>query len=544
MHSATLALTWQTWGRHRWLLLSLTAGFVGLIGLQRLLPQSVMISEFGVFITTIPLGFMFIFVAYAFSHAEIGAGVKASSFPAWMFTLPVRTSLLVLWPMLWAALALSATWVAAAHWVFRAAGLDVPLWWPAFGLAATMAWLQAIDWSPLGLFSKLLAIGAVLAGLWASLWTVMMHAAPDDPLCYLVLAFLPAAYGVALAGVSRARHGQHLGGFSWRLPAGGARFQRALSPIRQRPRFRSPAWAQFWLEWRRTGVLLPALVCCWILLLCAFIPFSHGETITGAFLVTHMYLLPAFAPLVGTVLGKTEVWSRQFRLTNYAAGRPLTSGGLAAAKLQAIAVGFGAAWSLLVLSSLAWLLLRAGGTEWINLKYSWERALQLTEPEKAYAIIILAVISLVGGTCFQLLGHLFAGLCGRVWIFACTILFYMVGIPNLAVIDSWLNQSHRDVHDAYHDRWILLTGIAVGLKLLAAVWVGRTVLRRRLAGPRFLGNIVGCWLVLASSFFALLVLVDDRPDAPGAGLAFVAALAMPLTRILVTPLAVEWNRRR
>jgi hypothetical protein len=24
----------------------------------------------------------------------------------------------------------------------------------------------------------------------------------------------------------------------------------------------------------------------------------------------------------------------------------------------------------------------------------------------------------------------------------------------------------------------------------------------------------------------------------------VAALAMPLTRILVTPLAVEWNRRR
>jgi hypothetical protein len=545
MRSPSLALSWQTWGRHRWLIGALAAGFAGLIALQRILPHSVQISEFGVFITTIPLGFMFIFVAYAFSHAEIGAGVKASSFPAWMFTLPVRTAVLVAWPMLWAALALSATWVAAAHWVFRAAGLDVPLWWPAFGLAATMAWLQAIDWSPLRLFSKLLAIAVVLGALWASLWTVMMRAAPDDPTRFLVLLFLPAAYGAALVGVSRARHGQHEGGLAWRLSLGGVLGQK----VRQRRPFASAAWAQFWLEWRRTGILIPALVGCWLLLLTALIPVQNPEWISNVLGITQVYLLPIFAPLVGIVVGKTEVWSRQFRLTSFASRLPQPSGGLAVAKLQAVAAGLAVAWVLLTLFSLAWMMHVTSERDWSKFWFNWEHAVREMGAAWAYAEIVLFVISLVGITCFQLLGHLFAGLCGRIWVFGATILFYMVGIPNILVVNSWLHESHREVYDAYYNNLTLLAGVAVALKLLAAGWVCSATLRRRLAGSWFIGIIAGCWLLLAGSFFTFLYLTNRpggtvKESVSVAWLAFVAMLAVPLTRILCTPLAVEWNRRR
>jgi hypothetical protein len=161
------------------------------------------------------------------------------------------------------------------------------------------------------------------------------------------------------------------------------------------------------------------------------------------------------------------------------------------------------------------------------------------------------VISLVGVTCFQLLGHLFAGLCGRVWVFAATILFYMVGIPNILVINSWLSESHREVYDAYHDNMTLLAGVAVVLKLLAAGWVSWATLRRRLAGTRFFATIAGCWLLIAGSFFTLLYLTEHRPGAAVAAertslvwFAFLVMLAVPLTRLLGTPLAVEWNRRR
>jgi hypothetical protein len=103
--------------------------------------------------------------------------------------------------------------------------------------------------------------------------------------------------------------------------------------------------------------------------------------------------------------------------------------------------------------------------------------------------------------------------------------------------------------DAYNDRWVLLTGIAVALKFLAAAWVCRAVLRRRLAEPRFIAILVGSWAVVAGCFFTLLYLANNQPGSvvagPSvAGLAFVAALLVPLTRILLTPLAIEWNRRR
>jgi len=157
---------------------------------------------------------------------------------------------------------------------------------------------------------------------------------------------------------------------------------------------------------------------------------------------------------------------------------------------------------------------------------------------------LVFVVSLVGGTCFLILGHLFAGLSGRFWIFVATLLFYLLGIPNLLVLDSWLRYNHPEVYGAYHDRLTLLAGIAVALKLLAAAGVSVVVCRRRLAGARFIAVIAGTWLAVAASLHTVLhqLFLDSVPSEYL--LAFVAALLLPLTRIVATPLAVEYNRRR
>src|SRR5262249_16724934 len=124
MRSAALALTWQTWGRHRWGLLAVALVLGAVIALQRSLPSDFVASETGVALFSISLGFGFVYLAYAFSLTEVGPRTRASSFPAWMFTLPARTPVLVAPAMLSGTLTVALTWVAAAELVLNRFGLD------------------------------------------------------------------------------------------------------------------------------------------------------------------------------------------------------------------------------------------------------------------------------------------------------------------------------------------------------------------------------------------------------------------------------------
>jgi len=175
MYSTALALNWQIWGRHRWGLAGALVILASICALPQAYPPDKLTSNVGStgmpFMMTIlmPFGFVMLYLTYVFSHAELGKHTGSSGFPTWMFTLPVHTPWLVLWPMVSAAVTVAAIWLAVGWFALNKVGLDVPVVWPALGLACTMVWSQAIDWSPLGFLSKAQAACAVLAGLWTGL---------------------------------------------------------------------------------------------------------------------------------------------------------------------------------------------------------------------------------------------------------------------------------------------------------------------------------------------------------------------------------------
>src|SRR6516164_7280260 len=120
MHSPALALNWQIWGRHRWGLAAALLTVASVCALPQAFPPAKLTSDIGTtgvpFILAIlmPFSFVILYLAYAFSHAELGSRTAASGFPSWMLTLPVRTPWLVLWPMLSAAVTAAATWLAVS----------------------------------------------------------------------------------------------------------------------------------------------------------------------------------------------------------------------------------------------------------------------------------------------------------------------------------------------------------------------------------------------------------------------------------------------
>ena len=349
-------------------------------------------------------------------------GLRSSGFPSWMFTLPVRTPWLVIWPMLSSAVTVALAWWAIGRFALNAVGLEVPLLWPALGLACTLAWIQAVDWSPLGSIAKAIVAGMVLGGLWTGLLRDDFHTATEWSLPVLLLL----AYAAAVAGVSRARRGGRTEGGLWQ---GGAARSPGWHWERKRP-FVSPQQAQFWLEWRRNGAFLPLLAACWVVLGTLTIYFSRGGV--PAMLQLNLVLPLLLAPLAGLVLGKPDAWSRQVRLPTFAAGRPLSCGDMVRAKIRMTAL------SLL----LAWVILAAGSALWIYWGWEfgeWHRLGQnLTEAfgnGKIYLLLAAAFVGLFGFNLLLLSGAFALSMTGRLWILMAALFFYLGGIPNLMALD-------------------------------------------------------------------------------------------------------------
>src|SRR5262245_5582963 len=143
MHSPTRALNWQIWGRHRWGLAGTLLLVAGLCAVPQAYPTTTLTSNVGntgfpvALALLMPLGFVIPYLAYVFSLIELGNRAGSSGFPRWMLTLPLRTPWLVLWPMSSAAVTVAATWLVVAWFALKPVGLEVPLVWPALGLACS-----------------------------------------------------------------------------------------------------------------------------------------------------------------------------------------------------------------------------------------------------------------------------------------------------------------------------------------------------------------------------------------------------------------------
>lgn len=530
MHSTALALNWQIWGRHRWGLAGALVLVAGICAMPQAYPPAKLTSNVGdtgiPFMMTIlmPFGFVILYLAYVFSHAELGRHAGSSGFPPWMFTLPVRTPWLVLWPMVSAAVTVALTWLVVGWFALNQVGLEVPLVWPALGLACTLVWIQAVDWSPLGFVSKALVACAVLAGLWTGLIRDDTHDATFAALpVILLLGFVAGS-----AGVSRLRRGGQSRGFELVL---GRALGRRNGTGR---RFATAAQAQFWLEWRRNGSLLPLLAACWALLVALFTLISNDHNATSMMAATPILSL-MLAPVAGLILGKPDVWSRQVRLPTFAGGRPLTCGAMVLAKLRMTALSLLAAWLVLAVGLAVWL---AWGTHHADL---WEALGRLAEQHgaaKLYSVIAAGLIGFFGFTVFLMAGTFVVSLTGRFWMLLAALFLYLGVLPNLLAMNAF---------KIFEDHVIELATAALVIKLLLAGWAFWYGHRRGLITGTGIAGLVGAWLVTVGC--ALLAFYLTFPSHMAfrhyvRDHALPIGLLCPLFRIGLAPLALAWNRHR
>ncbi len=208
MHTPAAALAWEFWGRHR-----LGAGRSGRAGRgvslssaprrRSLLPKRFIHSIWFV------MGLCYVIGVFAYGF-DGRLETAESGFPSRLFVLPVRTRLLVGWPMVQGMATAVLLWLAWDYFVLRPCGIETPPWWPLM-LAAVVACSQAISWLPFGLpWVRILVAFAVLTILIRAHVILALladrfadSATQNTVLSIFAIVLVPLAFLVAHAGVSR-----------------------------------------------------------------------------------------------------------------------------------------------------------------------------------------------------------------------------------------------------------------------------------------------------------------------------------------------------
>jgi hypothetical protein len=554
MRSPALALAWQLWRRHRVGLSALPASWVALPLLDHALIAAGASPQAALAWTLQPLIVTLGYVVAVFSFAlDADLALPESSFPARLFTLPVRTRSLVVWPMLFGTVAVAAFWVS---WTlgFRWPGGEQMPWWPGFMLAAILAWVQATLWLPVptawvrfvALFAGMLAIGSASV--------VADHRdIPEWAICLGLGLALLAAYGLALVGISRARHGE-VPEWPW-----WSRLVRAVGRwLRGGPRtLASPAQALVWSDecrlsaWAIPGLLLwgsavtvTLLSELWLADL-ASLPDHAGLaasvralSLPGVLLLQLLLLPPLLHTLGGNELGRLTLGGSSYAISPYLATRPVSTATLFFAKLRLAARSTRGSWLIVLLVAFPWVVLGEKYTKMMNSDF-----VRYWGPARACGLLALVVVALVGLTWVQTVKGLWAGLAGRLWVSTTGVLVSLALWTAATVVGVRLKE-HPEWRATFFVVASWLAGVAVVLKLAAAGWVLRVVSRRRLMPARFPIILVAAWAAAAGGLAALVCTLISAEWVPPHLLALAAVLFVPLTRVAAAPLAVEWNRHR
>jgi hypothetical protein len=557
MRSPALTLAWEIGHRHRWGFGLMAVTLLACALSVPLLAEALRTSELLGTLCFVPLGLSVLGVFAAFSYTETGRGATAG-FPSRLFTLPVRTRLLVSCPVVCGVAAVALVYVAWAVLVLRPAGVEVGLAWPVAFLATGMVCFQATVWSLASYRLTRLIVLSVVGMLLIT--AAIMSFLPEAPhhfpwLPDVVLpAGLPlaaaAAYTAALVSVARQRRGGGRRAGWWRRVLETAT---DVLPRRDRP-FASAQGAQLWLEWRRGGVVLPFCVAAVLLgMIGPVLLLAGGSPGVTLYAVCWSLLLPVIlAGAVGQGFGGPDFWSRDVSLPPFLAVRPASCGDLVAARLKVAALSALAAWAV-VLVFLPLLLSLGCDT---SLLAEVGRMLAATYPPvRLAAIVVLALVTAVLLTWRLLIAGLAAGLSGRRWVFLLPLGVGLVCWVAFLVGVGWMLSAEGAAGDvASWARWVSERSTAIGwalgaalaAKLSVAVVSWRAATRRELV-------LAGAWVYLAlwSAATACLVVLVSLLLSPAEGLKLPGAvpvlaclLFVPLARPGLAPLALAWNRHR
>jgi hypothetical protein len=537
MHSPALALSWELWRRHRWGLAGVATLVASFALASAIAPLPVNLASGNSFWLVLGLCYVIGVFAYGFEGRLEAA---ESGFPIRLFVLPVRTWMLVGWPMLQGMATAVLLWLGWDWFVLRPSGVATPAWWPAM-LAAVVAISQTMVWLPFGLpWLRLpITIGVLVVLVRAPLFlalTGIEFTGPKDEerlLIALAASLIPAAFLVAWRGVARARRG---GDRDWLWA------MRSVGPERALPRrapFASPLRAQVWYEWRIRGsgfVVLVACVLAALLVLAILIQRQIGWTVADnlAFLMVPFLL----APFWGSWMSGESI--RAGALTAFAATRPMKNTALVDAKFRAAGLAALASWGLAIAVAAGWLFWTGGQGD---LQRLWNELASRHGNAKTLVGCSLIVVGSILMTWRILVVGQWAGLTGRAWpVAGQTAFFTFLSLQVLYELALWNTDLDRRERVRSALPWI--AGAAIALKIAAAAWAAQALVRRGEIRREVAVRALLVWCAFAAALFTLLDWLIPEGLVPSYGLALGVALLIPLGRLAMAPLALGWNRHR
>lgn len=539
MTAAPTALAWEFWARHR-------------IGLAAM---AMLVASFAIYGAVVPMTELFasissiwfvmglFYVVGVFAYGFEGRLESAESgFPARMYVLPVRTWLLVAWPMIQGMATAVLLWTLWDRLVLRPTGIETPAWWSAI-LAAIVAVSQALVWLPFGLpWLRLLVIAATLIvlvqapavlGLISDVFVDPSR--QNSSLTIFALMLIPVSFLVAWNGVSRARHGDSPDWMRVFRP-----FAWNTTHHRERVPFRSAWQAQTWYEWRRAGRGLVISVGLMIALVMAWGEFVEQTDDARTRLTINFLLLPLIiGSYWGLRVGSTGDPGRGASLSAFAATRPLSNTMLVAAKLRAAARSALYVWLLVLLLAAIWLNYTGGLTD-----FGWMHLLFLalgTTKTVAFCVIVSIAFPLLYWRC--LVANLWIGLLGRPWVAAAmSIVMSSAVLQGMYFAVQWNSEPARFA--SIRDMLPWLAGIAIGLKLLVGAGSLRILVRRHQLTSAMALRIVVAWSAVAAVLIGSLAWLVPPEIVEVGYLASAVVLLLPFARLAMAPLALGLNRHR
>ena len=377
--------------RRSWMFIGATISLFAL--LFRLLPQALQKTESLRDLSLIPAVLMFCLTMAIFNFTEANPRKGFAGFPQRLFTMPVRTWFLVGCPMVCCVVSVVGLYVAWSELVMRPVGFYILALWPAILLAAFVVFYQAILWCLSGFrITRLVVLGffltnLVTVGFIPYLPPQLRGTWTEEKLTIMLAALMLAAYGATVVVVGAQRRG---GGRGWAWPA--TLLQLLVDAIPHRTwKLNSPSRALLWLEWRRSGLVLPVAVVfamLWIMGPVAGIN-GHGPQETAQMAVWLAMLPLLLAVPVGKGIAKPDFWSLELSLPPFLAARPITSGQIIRAKMKSAAFSTLLAWGLLLAVAPLWIYLNCS-TE--QLRDMWGMFRNIYSPPAQWAIPILTLL--------------------------------------------------------------------------------------------------------------------------------------------------------
>lgn len=538
MRSPAAAIAWEFRHRHRWGFVAV-AGYLLALAAYRLLildpgtPVSVDDAEQLALTVIAPASLACLYFLVVFSFGLSGdMAARHSLYPSRMLALPVTTSALAGWPMLYGSATMAGLWLATRALGVWPPHVDLPWVWPTLLMAVLLGWTLALTWMPYGLPGLRVIVTVAWLVMVDTIVLLALHFEASEAVMIAILApQVPLAYLAARAAVRWARRGEAP---DWRGALARLRGFIDFVPRRQ-DGFPSSIRAHMWFEWRLYGRSLPAAVA--LLLPFELALLFLADAATPAFAV-YVLLGVLITPPVMAAFAAPRL--RAYGMSQFVATRPMSRTALIAAKLRM------AVWS----TGAAWLLVMVAIPIALTLSDTWplaiERARRLSDvigTPRAIVLGLLVWAMLVAATWKQLVQNLYISLSGREWLIKASVFATVMIIVFIEPVTHWIH-GNGDVQAALWNALPWIPAVPVGVKLSLGAWLATRLHHGRVLADRVLVTAAACWLAAVLAVYGVLVWLLATPHIPRHFLMLLAILAVPLARLSAAPLSLQWNRHR